>query len=92
MEQKAKMDSAPEITSQHYYGLRQSSLIVGVHPGCTVCSIVAASLVAVETNVGETLSVAKKVAFVCGLRSVGVVASLSAGHFSYFCDHQLFFP
>ena len=38
------------------YGLRRSSLIVGVHPGCPVCSIVAASLVAVETDVGETIS------------------------------------
>ena len=34
-------------------GLRRSSLIMGVHPGCLVCSIVAASLVAVETDVGE---------------------------------------
>ena len=44
---------------------------MGVHPGCPVCSIVAASLVAVETDVGETVSVAK-VALVCGLWSVGV--------------------
>ena len=54
---------------------------MGVHPGCPVCSIVAASLVAVETDVGETISVAK-VAFVCGLWSVAVVALLSAGPFS----------
>ena len=33
------------------YGLRQSSLIMGVHPGCPVCLIVAASFVAVETDV-----------------------------------------
>ena len=51
---------------------------MGVHPGCSVCSIVAASLVAVETDVGETISAAK-VTFVCGLRSVRVVALLSAG-------------
>ena len=51
---------------------------MGVHPGCRVCSIVAASLVAVETDVGETISAAK-VTFVCGLRSVRVVALLSAG-------------
>ena len=51
------------------YGLRRSSLIsliMGAHPGCPVCSIVAASLVAVVTDVGETISVAK-IAFVCGL-------------------------
>ena len=29
---------------------------MGIHPGCPVCLIVAASLVAVETNVGETIS------------------------------------
>ena len=29
---------------------------MGAHPGCPVCLIVAASLVAVETNVGETIS------------------------------------
>ena len=29
---------------------------MAVHPGCRVCSIVAASLVAVETDVGETTS------------------------------------
>ena len=50
-----------------------------VHPGCPVCSIVAVSLVAVETDVGETISAAK-VAFVCGLWSVRVVALLSAGN------------
>ena len=49
---------------------------MGVHPGCPVCSIVAASLVAVETDVGETISAAN-VAFVCGLWSIGVVALLS---------------
>ena len=48
------------------YGLCRSSLIMGVHPGCPVCSIVAASLVAVETDVGETIFAAK-IAFVCGL-------------------------
>ena len=31
------------------HGLLRSSLIMGVHPGCCVCSIVATSLVAVET-------------------------------------------
>ena len=40
------------------YGLLQSSLIMGVHSGCPVCSIVAALLVAVETDVGETISAA----------------------------------
>ena len=74
-----------------YYGLRRSSLIMGVHPGCPVCSIVAASFVAVETDVGETIS-DSKTAFVCGLWSVGVVALLSEGPFSYFCIHQLLFP
>ena len=64
---------------------------MGVHPGCRVCSIVAASLTAVETDVGETISAAK-VAFVCGLWSVGVVALLSAGPSSCFCIHQLLFP
>ena len=64
---------------------------MGVHPSCPVCSIVAASLVAVETDVGETVSAAK-VAFVCGLWSVGVVALLSAGPCCYFCIHQLLFP
>ena len=64
---------------------------MGVHPGRPVCLIVAASLVAVETNVGETIS-APKVAFVCGLWSVRVVALLSAGLFSCFCVHQLLFP
>ena len=72
------------------YGLRPSGLITGVHPGCLVCLIVAASLVAVETNVGETISAAI-VAFVCGLWSVGVVALLSAGPSSYFCIHELLF-
>ena len=42
---------------------------MGVHPGCPVCSIRAASLVAAETDVGETIS-ATKVAFACGLWSV----------------------
>ena len=64
---------------------------MGVHPGCPVCSIVAASLVAVETDVGETIS-GTKVTFVRGLWSVGVVALLSAGPFSNFCIHQLLFP
>ena len=64
---------------------------MGVHPGCRVRSIVAVSLVAVETDVGETISAAK-VAFVCGLRSVGVVALLSADPSSCFCIHQLLFP
>ena len=73
------------------YGLLRSSLIMGVHPGCPVCSIFAASLVAVETDVGETISAAK-VAFVCGLWSVGVVALLSAGPSSCLCIHQLLFP
>ena len=68
------------------YGLRRSSLIMGVHPGCPGCSIVAELLVAVETDVGETIS-ATKVAFVCCLWSVEVVADLSAGPFSYFCIH-----
>ena len=58
------------------YDLRRSSLIMGAHPGCPVCSIVAASLVIVETSVGETIS-ATKVAFVCDLWSVEVVALLS---------------
>ena len=53
---------------------------MGVHPGCPVCSIVAGSVMVVETDVGETISAAK-VAFVCGLWSVGVVALLSAGPF-----------
>ena len=51
-----------------------------VHLGCPVRTIVAASLVAVETDVGETISAAK-VVFVCGLWSVGVTALLSAGLF-----------
>ena len=63
---------------------------MGVYPGCPVCSIVAASLVAVETEVGETISAAK-VIFVCGLWSVGVVALLSVGPFSYFCVFYSFF-
>ena len=73
------------------YGLLQSSLIMGVHRGCLVLSIVAALLVAVETDVGGTISAAK-VAFVCGLWSVRVVALLSAGPSSCFCIHQLLFP
>ena len=64
---------------------------MGVHPGCPVCSIVAELLVAVETDVGETISAAK-VAFVCGLWSVGVVVLLSVGPSSCFCIHQLLFP
>ena len=64
---------------------------MGVHPGCPVCSIVAASLVAVETDVGETISAAK-VAFVYGLWSVGVVTLLPAGPSFYFCVRQLLFP
>ena len=62
---------------------------MGIHPGCPVCSVVAASLVAVETDVGETISAAK---VVCGLWSVGFVALLSAGPSRYFCIHQLLFP
>ena len=54
--------------------------IIGVHAGCLVCSIVTAPLVTVETHVGEIISAAK-VAFVCGLWSVGVVVILSAGPF-----------
>ena len=46
---------------------------------------------AAETDVGETISAAK-VAFVCGLWSVGVLTLLSAGPSSYFCIHQLLFP
>ena len=69
----------------------QINLIMGVHPGCPVCLIVAASLVSVEADVGETISDAR-VAFVCGLWSVGVIALLSAGPSSYFCIHQLFPP
>ena len=64
---------------------------MGVHSGCPVCLVVAAWLVAVETDVGNTISAAK-VAFVCGLWSAGVVVSLSMGPFSYFCIHQLLFP
>ena len=56
---------------------------MGVHPACLVCSIVAASLVAVETNVRETVC-ATNVAFVFCLWSVGVVSLLSAGPFCYF--------
>ena len=64
---------------------------MGVHSGCPVCLVVAVSLVAVETDVVNTISAAK-VAFVCGLRSVGVVVFLSAGPLSYICLHQLLFP
>ena len=64
---------------------------MGVHPGCPVCSIVAASLVAVETDVGETISDTKD-AYVCGLWSIRVVALPSAGPSSCFCIHQLLFP
>ena len=63
---------------------------MGVHPSCPACSIVAASLVAAETDVGETIF-ATKVTFVCGLWSVGVVVLISAGAFSCFCIHQLLF-
>ena len=75
-----------------------------VHPGCPVCSIVAASLAAAETDVGKAISAAK-VAFVCGLWSVGVQSLPQKLHlcvvsgllellrpFSYFCIHQLLFP
>ena len=41
------------------YGFRRSSFVMGVHPGCFVLSIVAVSLVAVETDVGETISATK---------------------------------
>ena len=58
----------------YIYGLLRSSLIMGVHPGCPVCSIVAASLVAVETDVGETISAAK-VAFVCVSDLLGLLRS-----------------
>ena len=64
---------------------------MGVHPGSPVFLIVAASLVAVKTDVGETISAAK-VAFVCGLWSVGVVALLSARPSCYFHINQLLFP
>ena len=60
--------------------LTRHCLIMGVHPGCPVWLIVAVSLVAVETVVGEPISAAK-VAFVCGLRSVGVVLLLYVGPF-----------
>ena len=40
---------------------------------------------------GGTISTTK-VMFMCGLWSVGVVALLSAGPFSYFCIHQRLFP
>ena len=43
----------------YIYGLLRSSFIMGVHPGCPVCAIVAASLVTVEIDVGETISAAK---------------------------------
>ena len=49
---------------------------MGVDPSCPICLIAAASLVAVETDVGVTISITK-VAFVCGL-------------WSYFCIHHLF--
>ena len=42
-------------------------------------------------RLGRTISAAK-VAFVCGLWSVGVVALLSASLSCYFCTHQLLFP
>ena len=41
------------------YILRRSGLIMEVHPGCPVCLIVAASLVDLETDVGEIISAAK---------------------------------
>ena len=64
---------------------------MGVHPGCPVCLIVAASVVAVETDVIETISTTK-IAFVYGLWSVGVVVLLSANSFSYFCVHLFVLP
>ena len=73
------------------YGLLRSSLMMGVHPGCPVCLTVAASHVAVEIDVGETIS-ATKVVFVCSLWSVRVVALFSVGPSSCFCIHQLLFP
>ena len=77
-----------ELAATIVYGLLRSSLIMGVHPGCPLCSIVAASFVAVETDVEETISATK----VSGLWSVRVVALLSAGPSSCFCIHQLLFP
>ena len=54
---KAELERPLGSMNTYYgYGLRRSCLIMGVHPGCPVCSIVAASLVAVETDVGETIS------------------------------------
>ena len=87
------LSCAEQILIQKYklYGLLRSSLIMGVHPGCRVCSIVAASLVAEETDVEETVSAAK-VAFVCGLWSVRIVALLSADPSSCVCIHQLLVP
>ena len=64
---------------------------MAVHPGCPVCSTVAASLVAADTDVGETIS-ASKVTFVCSRWSVGVFVLLSSGPSSCFCIHQLLFP
>ena len=43
----------------------QLSSWMGVHPGCPVCLIVAASLLAVETDVGETISAAKVALILC---------------------------
>ena len=63
----------------------------GITSWLSVCLVVAALLVAVETEVGETIS-AVKVTFVCGLWSVRVVVLLSAGPSSCFCIHQLVFP
>ena len=83
--------SNPAFPRSSYCGLLRSSLITGVQPGGPVCSSVAASLMAVETDVGETIS-ATKVAFVCGLWSVRVVELLSAGPSPCFCIHQLLFP
>ena len=77
--------------SIYIYGLLRSNLIMGVHPSSRVCSIVAASLAAAETDVGETISAAK-VAFVCGLWSVRVVELFFAGPSSCFYTHQLLFP
>ena len=73
------------------YGLLRSSLIMGVHPGCPVCLTVAASLVAVETNVGETISAAK-VTFVCGLWSVKSCCTPFCGPFLLLLHSPASFP
>ena len=56
---RARTHARTHTLTIYYYGLCRSSLIMGAYPGCPVCSIVAASLVAVETDVGETISAAK---------------------------------